>query len=190
MKKGSTIGSLARIITVVILSFLVSNSCFASDESHEAAAEKGFNAGETIIHHVQDAHEIHLFDGLTIPLPIIIYSEKGLDVFMSSQFHHGTVSYTSPSTGNTYDFSHEHITEASGVKVYDLSITKNVAGMLLAVIIMFWLFLSTAKGYVKNKGAAPKGIQSVMEPLILFIRDEVAKPSIGKKYERFMPFLF
>ena len=55
---------------------------------------------------------------------------------------------------------------------------------------MFWFFIASARGYVKNKGQAPKGMQAVMEPLVLFIRDQVAKPSIGeKKYERFMPFL-
>ena len=193
---GRRAGYSIGILAIFLLSFFVSNRCFASEETpavaeevHDEEHSEGFNAGETIIHHVQDAHEIHIFDGFTIPLPIILYTENGLDVFMSSSFHHGTQPYQSPSTGNTYTIEHEHITEASGLEVTDLSITKNVVGILLAVIIMFWLFVSTAKGFVRNKGKAPKGIQSLMEPLIVFIRDEVARPSIGKKYEKFMPFL-
>ena len=190
----STGDTFRKIALTLISLFLISFSVYSSPEEHETSHgeeshEETFDAGETIMHHVLDAHEIHVFDGFTIPLPIIIYSENGLDVFMSSKFHHGTESYTSSSTGNTYFIEHEHIHEESGLKIYDLSITKNVFGMMLAIIIMFWIFVSTAKGFERNKGQAPKGIQAVMEPLILFIRDEVAKPSIGKKYERFMPFL-
>lgn len=174
----------------VIGLFLVPLSTFASSEEGHGDHSEEFNAGETIIHHVMDAHEMHIFDGLTIPLPVIIYSDNGLDFFMSSAFHHGTQPYHSASTGNTYVMEEGHLVEESGAKIYDLSITKNVIGIFLCLAIMFWLFVSTAKGYSRNKGEAPKGIQAVMEPLILFIRDEVAKPSIGKKhYERFMPFL-
>lgn len=181
---------ITSIFSLLFALFLLPALSFASSEGTEEHSEEGFNAGETIIHHVQDAHEIHIFDGFTIPLPIILYSDKGLDVFMSSNFHHGTEPYTSASTGNTYVLEHGSIHEESGAHVYDLSITKNVAGMFLCLIIMFWLFISSAKGYKRNKGQAPKGVQAVMEPLILFIRDEVAKPSIGSKhYERFMPFL-
>jgi F-type H+-transporting ATPase subunit a len=188
--KGRIANRFLLVLAVIFGSMLLPNYAVASEEAgHEVKKEEGFNAGETIMHHVQDAHELHIFDGFTIPLPIILYTDKGLDVFMSSAFHHGTMAYTSPSTGNTYNIVHEHIEEASGAHVYDLSITKNVLGMIIAVLIMCWLFISTAKGFVRNKGKAPKGIQAVMEPLILFIRDEVAKPSIGKKYERFMPYL-
>ena len=163
---------------------------FLSASTGEVEAEAGgFDAGKTIIHHVQDAHEMHIFEGFTIPLPIIIYSEKGLDIFMSSKFHHGTEPFTSNSTGNTYVLEHGNIHETSHISIYDLSITKNVVGIFMCLIIMFWVFLSTAKGYKANIGKAPKGVQSVMEPLILFIRDEVAKPSIGVHYERFTPFL-
>lgn len=172
-----------------VLVFLTMPQLSAASSTENEHSEKSFNAGETIIHHVQDAHQMHIFDGFTIPLPVILYSEKGLDVFMSSAFHHGTEPHTSASTGNTYVIEQETIHEISGIPVYDLSITKNVFGIFICLGLMFWLFLSTAKGYSKNLGKAPTGVQSVMEPLILFIRDEVAKPSIGAHFERFMPFL-
>lgn len=188
MNNKLKIRTLSRLLTFT-LTLLISPLLTFSQPETEEAEESGFNAGETIIHHVQDAHEIHIMEGITIPLPIIIYSEKGLDIFMSSAFHHGTEPYTSGSTGNTYVIEHGNIHETSHVSIYDLSITKNVIGIFMCLIIMFWVFLSTAKGYKTNNGKAPKGVQSVMEPLILFIRDEVAKPSIGKHYERFTPFL-
>ncbi|MCP3931373.1 MAG: F0F1 ATP synthase subunit A [Bacteroidetes bacterium] len=73
---------------------------------------------------------------------------------------------------------------------YDFSITRNVFGMLLAAILLIWLFLAVAKGYKKNEGKAPSGIQSFMEPFFIFIRDEVTRPMIGeKKYERYQPFI-
>lgn len=176
-------------ISLLLCIFLLPFELLASSDSTVHSSE-GFDAGKTIINHVQDAHEMHIFDGLTIPLPVIIYGENGLDIFMSGKFHHGTEPYTSQSTGNTYVLEHGSIHEKSGLKIYDLSITKNVIGIFLCMIIMFWLFVGAARGYRKNKGEAPRGVQAVMEPLILFIRDEVAKPSIGKKhYERFTPFL-
>jgi F-type H+-transporting ATPase subunit a len=72
----------------------------------------------------------------------------------------------------------------------DLSITKTVAGILITVLLMFIIFSKVAGAY-KREGSneAPKGFQALMETIILFIRDEIAKPSIGHKYERFMPFL-
>ena len=83
----------------------------------------------------------------------------------------------------------EHGHPHNAVAVTDMSITKNVFGLLLIIGLMLWLFLKIAKAYTTNKMAAPKGAQSFFEPLIIFLRDEVAKPSIGHHYERFMPFL-
>lgn len=71
----------------------------------------------------------------------------------------------------------------------DLSITKNVATMILALLVLYWLFGSTARSIKRREGRAPKGIQSFMEPFIIFIRDDVAKPIIGKNYERYLPFI-
>ncbi len=72
---------------------------------------------------------------------------------------------------------------------YDFSVTKNVFTMLLTVILLFFVFTGVAKAYRTRAGQAPKGMQSVMEPVFLFIRDEVAIPFLGHKYERYLPFL-
>lgn len=72
---------------------------------------------------------------------------------------------------------------------YDFSISKNVFSMLLAALLMIFLFTSIARAYKKRDGKAPKGIQSFMEPIILFMRDEVTKPAIGPKWEKYFPFI-
>lgn len=79
--------------------------------------------------------------------------------------------------------------EGQQLTVYDFSITKSVFGMLFILSVMLWMFISIAGSYKKNPGKAPKGMANALEPLILFIRDEIAKPSIGDKADKFMPFL-
>ena len=72
---------------------------------------------------------------------------------------------------------------------YDFSITKNVFTMLLALFLLFFMFRRVAKAYTTRKGEAPKGIQSLIEPIFVFMRDEVAIPFLGPKYEKYLPFL-
>ncbi len=72
---------------------------------------------------------------------------------------------------------------------YDFSLTKNVVSMLVILVLFGWMFLSVAKAYRDRDGQAPKGIQSFIEPIFLFIQDEVAKPFIGHKWETYLPFL-
>jgi len=72
---------------------------------------------------------------------------------------------------------------------YDFSLTKNVTSMILIFALLAWMFISIAKAYKKRDGMAPKGIQSFIEPVFLFIQDEVAKPFIGAKWEKYLPFL-
>lgn len=72
---------------------------------------------------------------------------------------------------------------------YDFSVTRNVFTMLLTLLILFLLFRSAANASVRRQGQAPKGLQNFLEPLVVFIRDEVAKPNIGPRYERYMPYL-
>ena len=153
-------------------------------------AEKEFNAGDVIIHHVLDDHVWHFWDGTggTLYLPVIVYSaEKGLDVFSSHNFYdeqHNIVPY------NGYVLDHNHIyLQGTEKAVLDLSITKNVAMLLINATVLVLVFLAVAKGYKRNRGKAPKGIQSFIEPIIVFVRDEVVKPNIGPGYEKFMPYL-
>lgn len=193
-----------KCLSVAVFSLLLmlfSNVAFANDE-HAGGEPKVFDANKVIFGHVLDAHEFHFFDytdseghlhPVTIPLPVILYSkERGWDVFMSSKLEHGHAVY------NGYKLEDEKIyavNEAGAidesVKVYDLSITRNVAQMLLAIVVLVSVLISAANKYKKGIGrkTAPKGFQNALETVILFIRDEVAKPNLGSKYERYLPFL-
>ena len=194
-------------------------------DHHESEHQDAFNPSNFIIHHIADAHDIHLWgEGLSavhIPLPIIVYSEAhGLDVFMSSAFEgHGDVRTAVRPSGATYELSHGHIAlvddhhihhnhdghdhdHAShgeegheghahhGPVVYDLSITKSIFGMLLMLGLMVVLFGRMAGSYRNRQGQAPTGLTNALEPLVLFLRDEIAIPNIGeKKADKFLPFL-
>ena len=174
-------------ITVLSLVIILFNSPLAV-----AAEETGgtFNPSELINHHILDAHEWHFFDGHygTLFLPVILYSsDNGLEVFSSSNFydeHHNIVEF------NGYKYEHGHILPlAEGRTVIDFSITKNVAFLFLNATLMIVIFLAVARGYKKRPKEAPKGIQSLFEPIIVFVRDDIVKPNIGPKYERYLPYL-
>jgi len=145
--------------------------------------------GEMIMHHVLDDYQYEIMHGLVIPLPVILYTEKnGLLIFSSS---------------NLFDDDHVPLEEGyNGFKYYhgklkpidqdasyvDLSITKNVAFLILTATLMILVFLSVAKGYSK-KNSAPKGIQALFEPVIIFVRDDIVKPNIGENYEKYLPYM-
>ena len=164
-----------------------------------------------IKHHLKDSHDFHLYTDnkqnkhYSIPLPVIVWTSNGLRTFMSSEFHHnddGTTIVESDGVKLTkihskiyelesgssivkFDDTH-HATNAA--RVLDFSITKSVVGMLLTGILMLLAFTSLAKGY--KKGAIPTGFARVLEPLVIYVRDEIARPNIGeKKYRKFMGFL-
>jgi F-type H+-transporting ATPase subunit a len=159
----------------------------ADPEGNKEESEE-LNVGELIFEHVLDAHDWHILTWkghhVSIPLPVILYSPgKGLEVFMSSQFHHGHAGY------NGYKLEDGNIVAEDGALFYDLSITKTVAAIFISIVFMCWIFIAVGKSYTRNKGQAPKGIQSVIEPLVIFVRDDIAKPSIGEDYFKYMPFL-
>ena len=160
---------------------------------------------EVIDHHVLDGHEFSLFaDAATgehygFPLPIILW-DNGVHVFSSSKFHHGEA--VAESNGNYYKLHHEKIykTDAAGTlteehghptnaKPIDLSITKGVLTIMVVALLMFLLFTSLAKSYAKNGGIS-SGFGRIFEPIVLYIRDEIAIPNIGEKhYKRYMSYL-
>ena len=172
-----------------------------SIHKEEAHSDK-FNPGEMIMHHISDAHQIHFIGKIYMPLPVILWNHGHLDVFMSSAFwdgfdEHGELkwkTYTAAS-GTTYENHHEQIVmagEGNGehAKPIDLSITKSVFGMLFIIVLMVIIFKNVAARYKAGANKAPSGLQNAIEPFILFVRDEVAVPSIGKKKAgRYMPFL-
>ncbi len=180
---GSIYKSLIIRILLPFIAFTVSTSLFAADSAKEGT----FDPGSMINHHISDAHSWEIFHGFTVHLPVIVYSsEKGLDIFSSSNFYNEDHELV-PAMG--YVMDHEHITLESGEHVLDFSITKNVLFLFLNAIILLWVFFAVAKGYKKNHGKAPSGIQSFFEPIILYIRDEIVKPNIGPKYDRYLPYL-
>ncbi|WP_234735482.1 F0F1 ATP synthase subunit A [Tellurirhabdus bombi] len=177
------------IILVFMSSLGVSQA--QHEEHHETKGEqKKFNVGDMIMHHIKDDHGWEFAHGVTLPLPVILYSEdRGLEVFSSAKLAHGAVY-------NDYKLEHGKIhrltaggQEDHSVHVYNFSITKNVASLLLSAVILIVVFFSVRNGYEQNKGKAPSGIQSFLEPIILFVRDEIAKPNLGPKYERYLPYL-
>ena len=173
-------------VSILFVVLLVSQmgSVFASDGTEKSGS---FNPGEMINHHIMDSHSWEIYHGLSVHLPVILYSEeKGLEVFSSSNFYNENqelVPY------NGYVMEHDHITTVDGGHVMDFSITKDVFFLFINSALMLLVFFAVRRGYVKNQGKAPKGIQSLFEPIIIFIRDEVVKPNIGPKYERYLPYM-
>lgn len=170
---------------------IASFSAFASEEhGHEPAEKKGFNVSEVIFGHIGDSHDWHLFDWgehpVSAPLPVIVYHpQNGVSVFSSSRFEHGHAEYEG------YKLNGKNkIESVDGAAIKDFSITKNVASMMLSVVIMLLIFIGVANKYKKNGVMkAPSGFQNALEPVIMFVRDEVAKPNLGHKYMRYMPLL-
>ena len=175
-----------RIHTVILIVILASTSIVFGAAPEEESQEKGFNPTPYILHHIADSYEWHLWGNVSIPLPVILYTEGNWDVFMSSKFHHGKSKVTKGD--RIYKIDHHHIVEENNKEFINLSITKNVASMLLSSLLLLLLVLKASRAYnAKNK--APSGIQSFLEPLILFVRDDIIKSNIGPKYEKYTMFL-
>jgi len=186
----------------------------SEDSGHGESAEEEFNATEYILEHVSDSHEWHILtkkDGhhVSVPLPVILYSKhSGFHMFMSSkiahghsfdgfQMGHGSIEVVNKK-GETVEKSlkgkiievDEHGVMVEAGLPLDFSITKNVFMMMLSVIILLWVFLGLARAYKKMGISEPRGLAGFIEPVIIFIEEDVAIPNIGEeKYARFMPYL-
>ena len=197
---------------LLVVTLFLGQFTFASEKDSEAG-EHGKDLKteikEYITHHLQDSHDFSLFsytkdDGehkyVGFPLPVILW-DNGLKVFSSSKFHHGETLaevdgsyyklyhskiYKTDAEG-TINYDEEH--HATNVKPLDLSITKNVVMIIITGALMLWLFSSLARSYAKNNGV-PTGAGRFFEPIVLYIRDDIARPNIGeKRYGKYMPFL-
>lgn len=209
----STFLSFFIIIFSTFFSLAFANS--KSDSNDQKTNEEKFNASELIFHHIGDSYGFHVYGAnedhfpkaLTIPLPMILWTNNGLVTFSSSEFHHdvdGNVIVEKKGLkfvnlhGKVYQLNEEAISieldkdqhATNALRPLDLSITKNIFSMFLSMILLLLIFLFTARSYKKSKNGLPSGIGKFMEPIILFIRDEVAIPNIGEhKYKKYMPFL-
>jgi F-type H+-transporting ATPase subunit a len=181
--------SLRLLVSFLIILFFP-NISFSEDTTSKDDSEL-YNPVPAIMHHISDSHEWHLLGegdaSVTIPLPVILITEGNLDVFMSSAFNHGHTDVVKGDRVYSMD-SHGHIHEKNHLSILDLSITKNVASMFLALIVMLLLFIISANKSKKNAGA-PSGILSFIEPLVLFVRDDIVKPNLGHNYKKFLPYL-
>jgi len=192
----------------IVLLFLIAVP-FLGTATERDTKEKEFDSTELINSHIGDSHEFHIADWnghpISLPLPIILWTNNGLVLFLSSEFHHdNSGGYVVEKNGQKFVRDNEIIyyadkyaaltQEEKGafnfeVRPLNFSITKQVFSMLLSVVILFILFSSVARSYRKNK-TAPKGLAGFLEPLVLFVKDDIAVPNIGeKKYAKYMPYL-
>ncbi len=184
---------------------LFSNNLTAQEHPHEPVAEgneakeEKLDPAKIILDHIKDAHEFHFFTlenkenphesfHATIPLPVIVYQPgKGVSAFSSSKFGHGGhEEYNGYKLGEGGD-----VVATDGSTAYDFSLTKNVVQMFIALALLVVLMIGIARKYSKGEGVtnAPKGWQNAIEPVITFVRDDVAKPNLGKKWAKYLPYL-
>ena len=185
-----------KILARVLLSVFLIGATHAA----KAGGEGTFQPGDFILDHIGDAYDWHILSWkehhVSVPLPVILYSrQSGFSMFLSSKFHHGSHSHKGYVIANEThpdkNLKGKIVEVATGERpMLDLSITKNVFAIFVSVAVMLWVFISVAKAYVsRGNNAAPKGLQSWIEPVLLFVRDDIARPAIGYKYKRFMPYL-
>jgi len=216
LKKSKTGLLLFLIVALLVFSAaMTSTNLFAQhheDEqteteiAEEHAEKQELDAGKMIIEHLVDAHEWHLWTykghHVSIPLPVLLIDDGKFHAFWSNKLAHGHhykgfyIASDGPNKGKiikaAQEDGHGHGTELAATEdlPIDISITKNVLAILMSSLLLIIMFTSVARAYTRRKGQAPKGLQSLLEPIIIFIRDDIAKSSIGeKKYERYMPFL-
>lgn len=180
--------------------------------------EAEFNPEEVIMHHIADANEFHIFGNISFPLPIILWEKgNGLKMFVSSAFDHGHLAvdgyvmdhgvikkikgdfpageqHVEVHHGEVMFGGHHYETEGKHTLLhsssfYDFSITKNVFAMFLSIIVLLLIFITMANHYKKGN-KVPRGFYAVLEPIVLFVKEDIAIPNIGeKKYAKFLPYL-
>ncbi len=205
---------------VLLFFIIFSTLAFASGGTERKDGKDGgqINTKEEveayIIHHIKDSHDFSLFsytDGEGVrkhfgfPLPVIVYTSQGLVTFMSSEFHHNddghvivekdglkfakihSKIYELDAEASTVSFDADHH-PTNAHKVLDFSITKSVVGILFVGLLLLWWFSSLARQYKTKQ--IPTGFARVLEPLVIYVRDEIARPNIGDKhYRRFTGYL-
>ena len=200
--------SRSTYFSFLILFFVNISIVFAGTEKNSDE----FDVNEMIMHHIKDSHEFHIMDinghAVSFPLPIVLWTDNGLVSFLSSAFKHdNSGSVVVSRKGQDFVKYHEKIFYANNngsekfisydangniinKKPIDFSITKMVFSMFISMFLLVLIFVSTAKTYSNSRKGEPTGLGKFTEPLIMFIKDEVALPMIGEKnYHKYMPFL-
>ena len=199
--------------TLFLFIFCCSFTALAySNNNDETSKEDDFDVNQVIMHHIKDSHDFHILDWnghpVSVPLPVILWTNEGLVAFMSSEFHHddsGEIIVKRKNqafvkfheeiyyAGNDVDGKYIQLDSSNhpiNAKPLDLSITKLVFSMFVSIIIIFIIFIVSAKSYARSKKGEPSGLGKFTEPIIIYIKDEVALPLIGEeKHEKYVPFL-
>lgn len=166
-----------------------------TEQTHKEKKEGAFDPAELIMEHILDAHEFHFMSigetEIAIPLPVIVYSkERGVAVFSYGKLSHGAIYEGYKSEEGKIVAVNEAGAIEESVTIYDFSLTRNVVQMILALVLLSVIMISVANKYKKGGArTAPSGFQNAIEPVITFVRDDVAKPNLGNAYEKYMPYL-
>ena len=146
-----------------------------------------FNPMEMINHHILDSHSWQFWDGAygTFYLPVILYStDRGLELFSSKHLEDPSLLTMG------YRYAHGHLVPVDANRqVYDFSITKNVAFLWLEALLLLSILLVVAHRYRQNPRRAPRGLQSAIEPIVVFVRDEIVRPCVGPRYGKYLPYM-
>ena len=202
-----------KLLTILFILY-AGFTLHANDTKSQTSDEEGFDITELIMHHIGDSHEFHIISfpkssgetlDITLPLPVILWDNHGLHLFLSSKFRDNKAGKIVYSRGSYFTLVNEkiYLTDEAGTLSYnaagdivnekplDLSITKNVSSMFLSIAILLLLFIPAARNYRRTGGlSAPQGVQKVLEPIVLFVRDDIVKSQIDQnKADFFMPFL-
>lgn len=191
---------------VLLICISLANPVYASyteDTGRKEDNEKKFDAGKVIIDHILDAYDWHLADygdtHISIPLPVILLYEGKWYFFFSHKFYHGKYAYKGfriasegPKKGKIIRVLDDGITpDPNASFLLDISITKNVFSIFIGSILLCIILLNVAKSYTHcGFKRAPRGLSGLLEPLILFVRDDIARTAIPEKeVNKFLPYL-
>lgn len=172
----------------VLLSLLLGCTvpAFAGNEGQPA-----IDVQEIVFSHIQDAYTWHITEWngkeISIPLPIIVRSpERGWSVFSSARLHKGEsyLNYSIAQEGPYQGKVVEHSQTGETVRPLDLSLTKNVCAIFITCGLLVFLVLRTARWYAKHDGEVPSGFTGMMETAVMYVQDEVIKPSVGEAHYR------
>lgn len=194
-----------KLLSLFFLIFIMFVEVAAGNTVEEAEEDVvGIDAGELIFDHILDSYDWHIctWKGkhIAVYLPIIVVSDGRLYCFSSKCFHHEECHVEHDADGNDVIFKIADegkyagkvvriMSDGSEVRPVDISITKTVCGIFISCSLILLIFLLVAKSYRERGEKAPKGLQALFEPLILYVRDDIAKPNIGKDYEKYLPYL-
>ena len=200
---------------IIFLNFLFQFSFLVAkhDDDLQERLEGDFNPVETIMHHIADSHEWHLMgegeNSVTIPLPVILITDVGLISFLSSEFHHDNLAKVVVEKQglnfvryhNKIYYAIDHAHDGSYIEhgedghevlnkmPLDFSITKVVAGMFISALLMVILFYFAGKNYSRGN-LVPNGVAKFIEPIVIFVKEDIAIPNIGEKnYRKYLPYL-